>query len=335
MGRVDDLAAQFQAALESESIAAVRTMTDALARALPGLVADAERAAQHVIELKAAGKNAEAATFAATRARAIARQVEAEVRRLTAQLAPGLLNGQQAAVEVGLAAAEALTNAVLPEGVTLASVGVSWTRANLDAVRRLVGTTGPGSPLADLLDQVAPDAGRRVRETLTRGLLRGSNPRVVGRDLGREVALPAIRAETIARDQMNRAYRGASQAAYEANADVVKGFRRLATKSNRTCPMCLALDGKRQATQELMAVHVQDRCTVVPVLDIPGIDETPAETGAQWFASQPPDVQEHILGPGGYRKFKSGAPLSSFVDEHDDPTWGPTLRRRPNSEVAA
>lgn len=341
----ESLARAFQRDIEQGSIEAVRQMTEALARALPGLTQQATDAAARVAALRAAGRNAEAATYSAQRARAIAQQVEAEVRRLVHLITPAMLNGQQAAVRAGLAAAEQLTAASLPEGLTLdvlARFGRPWQPANLQAAQALVGATGPGSPLDRLMNQIAPDTGRRVRETLTSGLLAGKNPRVTARALRREVGLPAKRAETIARTETLRAYRAASTATYRANPDIVKGFKRLAAKNARTCPMCLALDGEQQDTDQLMAVHPNDRCAVVPVtasfrdLGIP-VDEVPRperESGAAWFGRQPAETQRAILGPGGLAVYQRGAGLKDFVRVYDDSTWGPTLRRATLAEVA-
>jgi SPP1 gp7 family putative phage head morphogenesis protein len=339
----EQLSRDFQAAVESLNDVALRRMASELAAILPGLVAEAERTAARVQELRAAGKPAEAAAYSAQRARAIAQQMEAEVRRIMAHLRPELLNGQQAAISAGLETAQRLTEASLPEGLTLrrlAALGAPWRPASIEAVQALIGGTS-GGPVGDLLDALGTDAGRRAREALVSGLAAGKNPRAVGRVLQREAVLSATRAQTISRTEILRAYRTANAVSYARNPDIVKGFRRLAAKSARTCPMCLALDGTFQETSTMLAVHPNDRCTVVPEvvsfrdLGIPVDDPVrERESGAQWFARQPTSTQAAILGPGGLAKYKGGAPLSAFTRVVDDPDWGPTLRRAPLSEVA-
>lgn len=335
-----DLARAFQADIEAGNTAALRRLTDALAHALPGLAALAEAAAERVALLRSEGKNAEAATFAAQRSRAIAQQVEVEVRRLVIQLRPDLMSGQLDAVHAGLVAAEHLTAATL--GVeSLADAGLTWARAPISAVTQLVGGLGHDSPLVRLLDQIAPDTGRRVREALVSGMLSGKNPRATARVLRQEIGLPAVRAETIARTETLRAFRGASLASYQANDDIVRGFKRVAAHSNRTCPACLALDGKEQKTDQLLAVHPNDRCAVVPVtrsfrelgIDAPEAPRSQPETGAQWLARQPQDVLVEILGKGGAAAYQSGVPLSRFAVVHNDPTWGPSVRTATLAEV--
>lgn len=340
----EQLSRDFQAAVESLNDAALRRMAGELAAILPGLVAEAERTAVRVAELRAAGKPAEAAAYSAARARAIAQQMETEVRRIMDHLRPELLNGQQAALNAGLEAAQRLTESALPEGLTLgrlASLGAPWRPASIDAVTALIGATSDG-PVGELLDALGPDAGRRVRQALVSGLASGKGPRATARVLQREAVLSATRAQTISRTETLRAYRSASLASYRSNSDIVKGFRRLAAKSARTCPMCLALDGEQQETDGLLAVHPNDRCTVVPVtvsfrdLGIP-VDEPvrERETGADWFARQSEAVQAQILGSGGLVKYKAGASLSDFTRVKQNKDWGPTLERVPNREVAA
>jgi hypothetical protein len=101
------------------------------------------------------------------------------------------------------------------------------------------------------------------------------------------------------------------------------------------CAACLALDGSIQKTSELMAVHVQDRCTVVPRVTIPGAVRPQRELGDAWLARQPEDVQRTVLGPGGLKRYQAGTPLSRFASVHEDPDWGPTVRVTPLKELAA
>lgn len=345
MSTPEQLAHQFQQAIEAGNTSALRRLTEALARSLPALVAQAETAAARVASLKAEGKDAEAATFAAMRSRAIALQVEAEVRRLVDQLRPELLNGQAQAVEAGLQAAERLTQAVLglPENIPLGAIGVQWNRAPLAAVQALQGAFGADGPLPGLLNQIAPDTARRVRETLTTGMLAGKGPRVMARTLRQEIGLSAVRAETIARDQVLKAYRAASVESYAQNSNVVKGFTRRCAKSVRSCIACLVADGQFYKVDETLEEHVQGRCALIPVtktfrelgIDIEEPPRTEPQSGADWFKTQPEDKQRQILGPGGLAAYQSGVALDRFVKRVDSVEWGPSLQVRPVKELVA
>jgi len=83
----------------------------------------------------------------------------------------------------------------------------------------------------------------------------------------------------------------------------IRGYRRVAAKSPRTCAACLALDGKFYAMDETMEEHPNGRCQLVPVTDAYSPEWT---SGRAWFEEQPEDVQRHILGPGRWKAWKEG-----------------------------
>lgn len=284
-------------------------------------------------------------TFRARRARAIAAQVEHEIARVLGTLTPELEAAVEQALAEGARAARELTRQALPEGLTLealAQIGRTWIDPNLDPVRRLIGATEAGSPLRGLLDAVSADAGRTVRDKLIAGLLAGKNPRAVGKAIAEAGALVEARATTIARTETLRAFRESSRASYQANRDIVRGFVRVAAHSERTCPMCLVLDGEEQDTDELLAVHPNDRCSVAPRtiswrdlgIDLP--DRRPTrESGRAWFERQTDAVKAQIVGKGGLAALNRGATLADFVRVRRDPQWGPTLERRSLAEIGA
>ena len=81
------------------------------------------------------------------------------------------------------------------------------------------------------------------------------------------------------------------------------GYRRIAAQSPRTCPACIALDGKFYRLEEEMEEHPNGRCQLVPVTR----DYDPTWTTArEWFEEQPEEVQRMIMGPGRLRAFQEG-----------------------------
>lgn len=72
---------------------------------------------------------------------------------------------------------------------------------------------------------------------------------------------------------------------------------------------------------------VVHNCTIVPV--IRGFAPTTWKSGSTWFGEQSADVQRKMLGPERYKLFKSGTPLTDFVQVTDHETWGPSLKLRP------
>lgn len=77
------------------------------------------------------------------------------------------------------------------------------------------------------------------------------------------------RTEMIARTELLRSSNLGSQAVYDANADIVKGWRFEATLDSRTCPICGPLDGKEYKlsdTRNMPPKHPNCRCSTTPVL---------------------------------------------------------------------
>lgn len=306
--------------------AALREVALGIYAALPGLVAEAQRAALDIERMRADGVEPGKWRVAAARqARQVAQQAADEVARLMRQLGPRLDPLQRQAIEMGLRNAATLVQLQLPPGTLL----VDWAVPTTASVVTAIGTVR-GEPFKRSLAGVAPETEGYVQRTLVAGLLAGRNPGVVGRDLATAVGFSAVKADAVARQTVMQAYRVASLESYRRNG--VEEFERLATNSPRTCAQCLAMDGTRQRTSELMAVHVRDRCTVVPV--VPGYNPSPRELGKDWFDRQPEEVKGRILGPGGLKLYNEGVPLRRFVEEKDDPDWGPVLGRRPLSRVA-
>lgn len=353
MARIDEEARRFVREVDAGVAPALRRLIEDLSAALPRLVAEAERLAASVgdAETTPLGR-----AFAARRAQLLAAQVEAELRAALARLGSGIEAQRQAAAETALSHTERLAQAALPEGLAQriqATGGPTWNRLPVEAVQHLAGAAGPGSPLGELLGALGADTGRRVRERLVTGLAAGKHPNAIARTLRDEAGLALSRAETIARTEVQRAYRAASLASYRANPGVVRAFRRVAGKDTRSCILCLALDGQEQPTGELLATHPRCRCAVVAVtraweeLGFPSEVQKLAdgaeasrpgqtqERGEAWFRRQGSETQRAMLGPGGFALYQQGARLRDFVAVQDSPDWGPTLRRKPLREVAA
>jgi SPP1 gp7 family putative phage head morphogenesis protein len=100
-----------------------------------------------------------------------------------------------------------------------------------------------------------------IRETLTRGLGEGWNPRVVADALTREVRdLQRTRAETLARTETINAHSEATLRNYErAGVDVVGHGEWEATPDTRTCPFCRRLSGADLTIAEMRSGAVQWR----------------------------------------------------------------------------
>ncbi len=264
--------------------------------------------------------------FEQERLETLQHQVEAEMARF-ARDAEALIT--QAERDAVTAAAQH------PQEVIRAAYGmqVEWNRLPADAVSDLVGFTRNGSPLRALLDQLGPEASRVVRDGLIQGLALGQNPRQVARTIRGEFGGSLSRALTIARTETLRSYREATIRGYQANSEIVAGWRWVAAKQDRTCAACLAMDGTIHPNSERLDDHPNGRCVAAPVLrGMEGL--TQWETGSQWLARQPEDVQRQVLGNAGYEAYRAGAvTLRDFVGQKHSEAWGSTRYVRSLSSV--
>ncbi|MDP9353335.1 MAG: phage head morphogenesis protein, partial [Chloroflexota bacterium] len=238
MSNIYQVALDYRRRLLAHDADAAITLVQAYRQAQKRLDDQIEALARQIAAQQAAGETVtRGRLLRMERYRALERQILDEVRRLTA-MAEGVISGGQAlAVDLGAEAA-------LQTALSSAGVGVVWNRLPTGAFEQLVGALSDGSPLRDLLDELPEATARNVRDRLLQGLALGYNPRKIAA-LGRnELGLTEQRLLTISRTEIARAYRAATLETYRANSHLIEGWRWVAAKSFRTCPACLAMDGK-------------------------------------------------------------------------------------------
>jgi SPP1 gp7 family putative phage head morphogenesis protein len=131
----------------------------------------------------------------------------------------------------------------------------------------------------------------------------------------------------LVRTSINQVANSASQQVYEANQDITKKYRYVATLDSRTSSICAALDGREfeYGKGPMPPQHFNCRSTTVPIIDP---DILPPSTIAkrasadgpvpvnmnygQWLAEQSNKVKAEVLGPSKVPYFnrlvkKSGA----------------------------
>ncbi len=126
---------------------------------------------------------------------------------------------------------------------------------------------------------------------------------------------------TLVRTSINQVANAASQQVYEANQDITKRYKYVATLDSRTSPICRALDGKEfvYGKGPMPPQHFNCRSTTVPVIDYEELGFTPPPPGrrasmdgqvpadqtyGQWLAKQPKTVQADVLGKEKVRYFE-------------------------------
>jgi len=160
-----------------------------------------------------------------------------------------------------------------------------------------------GETIDDMIRRVR---GRYVR----RGVYEGGVMQISTRD-----------AASLVRTATSHVVGGAHFRCFEANKDILDGYRYDATLDSRTTPICMALDGQEFEFDDPNAKrppqHWGCRSRIVPVVsgvDDSGYGQRATETGPvkaginyeQWLKQQSKTKQVEILGKGRAELFRSG-----------------------------
>lgn len=298
-----------------------------VARAIDGMARPGSPAAVAMSQLAAAAIEAQRAgrVLAATapEVRAVVALIEdalARHRVLLDTVADDLMRS-------GATAGATIARQMAFPGVSAAAlrgIGVTWNTPNLDAVLRTLDyQRGPawGRLLGTYQDDVLRAANARIVATI----LHGRNPRAAVASLTRIVpGLARNRAESIARTVQLQSYRYSTSINYVANANILEPYAvRVAALDDRVCPGCVALHGTRVPIDRPINEHWRGRCTTVPV--VRG-QQFSIRTGEDWFAAQPAETQQRMLGGARYRAWSAGAvQLREFAQTTQDDVFGEML----------
>ena len=197
-----------------------------------------------------------------------------------------------------------------------------------DAIETLLGFLQPDGPLYQRLTQLAPITAGRIGDALLEGVALGYNPTKVASYVNNALGMGLTDAMRMARTANLYAYREASRATYVANPDIVEGWIWYA-ELDGACPSCVAMHGSFHTNDETLNDHHNGRCAAIP--KVIGRDTPVTQSGEDWLKEQPESTQRQVLGPGKYDAWRSGTPLDSFTDVHDDPVYGPMRVEAPLS----
>jgi SPP1 gp7 family putative phage head morphogenesis protein len=218
---------------------------------------------------------------------------------------------------------------------------------SLTAAKGATITLPNGEVLEKAFRGVAVDQAERFSQVVRNGLLTGeTTPSIAKRLIGnlqfgeeaktvRQLVAAGGQATAVADNQVmalvrtsiNQVANSASQQVYEANQDITKKYRYVATLDSRTSSICAALDGREfeYGRGPMPPQHFNCRSTTVPIIDP---DILPPSTIAkrasadgpvpvnmnygQWLAEQSNKVKAEVLGPSKVPYFnrlvkKSGA----------------------------
>jgi SPP1 gp7 family putative phage head morphogenesis protein len=204
---------------------------------------------------------------------------------------------------------------------------------SLTAAKGATITLPNGEVLTKAFRGIAVDQAEQFSQVVRNGLLTGeTTPSIAKRLIGnlqfgeeaktvRQLVAAGGQATAVADNQVmalvrtsiNQVANTASQQVYEANQDITKKYRYVATLDSRTSSICAALDGREfeYGKGPMPPQHFNCRSTTVPIID-PDIlppstiakrasadGPVPINTSyGQWLKDQPLKTQQDVLGPG-------------------------------------
>lgn len=203
---------------------------------------------------------------------------------------------------------------------------------NLTAAKGATITLPNGQVVQKAFRGIATDQAERFSQVVRNGLLTGEPTRDIAKRLignlqlgdtgsvrqlaqkgGELTQATDNQVMTLVRTSVNQVANAASQQVYEANQDITKKYRYVATLDARTSSICRALDGREfeYGKGPTPPQHFNCRSTTVPVIDYKalGFDPpppgkrasmdgpVPADTSyGQWLAKQDAATKAEVLG---------------------------------------
>jgi SPP1 gp7 family putative phage head morphogenesis protein len=235
------------------------------------------------------------------------------------------------------------TTITLPNGKVLEKSfrGLAESQADLFAK-----TVRNGLLIGESTDKIAKDL---------KGTLRFGQPgsaRQIAQAGGKVTAMANRQVMAMVRTSINQVANASSQQVYEANQDVTKRYRYVATLDSRTSPICQALDGQEfdYGKGPVPPQHFNCRSTTVPLIDYKGLGIPPPKPGkrrssdglvpanqtyGQWLSNQSKAVKADVLGPEKVpyfnrlsRKYGPSKAIRKFVSEDGSELTLDQLKRR-------
>lgn len=317
-----DLSQSFRDDLLANEQAAMRRLVDSYRVAWNTLLPKITKLLDEIAKLEATGQEVTPAlVMQLDRYQQLEAQILKERERLDKILYNQVEKSIAMAVPMGADAGAAMLQQIAQNG------GIEISLATLDkrTVEAITANLLENSPLTALLQKAAGDGAKRLRDTLIEGVTLGYNARKIGSQMREALGGNLNRALTIARTETLRAYREGTHQTYQANQHLITGWYWTASLSRRTCGACIALHGQFFPSSERQYSHVRCRCTSVPA--VKGAPPPFDETGEQWFANQPDDVQSSIIrNRSTMDALRSGElRLRDVVGKQESPTWGPSF----------
>lgn len=259
-------------------------------------------------------------------------QVKIQIERFGMRAASVTSREQRAAIELAISQAQETIGLVSGQGSVAGGQQIG-SLLSPRVVENAVGMMGDGSPLIEYYrTKLAPAVAEAIRSEVTRAAATGTDFRTIAKRLRAAGDITRRRALATARTEVNRVRRETTRQFFEDNSDVIEAWEWVSSKSARTCPACLALDGRIFKLTQPFPQHVNCRCTLIAV--ITGVTRPRRTIGSEWLAEQPYDVQEQVLGKDAAAAYAAGdIELNDMVGWRNSKEFGRSIYTKPLASV--
>jgi hypothetical protein len=342
MSRIDAVLARFRQRIFDREAATIQRLTDSWLAVERALEPQMTALAYEIEQLRAGGQViTQGKLVRLERYQQLLAQAEAQVAKYSGYAAGEIGAGQRAYWNDGFEYMDESMRLLLttPQGIAL-----PFNRVPTEAVETMIGLSGDGTPLGELLRRDYPETALRATDALLQGVAQGWNPRKTARALADAFAGNFQRALVVARTEQLRAFREVTAQTFARNADVLDGWYWSSALSATTCPICWGLHGSLHPVSEKLQDHVCGRCVAVPLtktwdeigkaldIDLSGTPETRVRVtdGDTLLRRKGAAFQRQVFAgqPGRFELWRDGMNLREMVGWTDDPDWGksPVLR---------
>lgn len=233
-------------------------------------------------------------------------KVERELRRLLQVMGEDITPTVRDMAGLGVTTTERLTAAQIPHGAR-AAVMAEWAAPYEGAITALVQRSVQA--ITQDWDYLPVQVRRNIQGALIRSMSAGEHPTVAARrmvtSMGQAFDFGGARALTVARTEMLDAYRQADKTTRKENASIIRGWVWATALDKRTCPACLAMNG-REFPNDVAGPegHQNCRCTSIPLtrsfkslgLNVPE-PPSPVLDAQAWYRNLDTASQKAIMGP--------------------------------------
>lgn len=194
----------------------------------------------------------------------------------------------------------------------------------------MAGFAQADAPLGKLFAGIGEGAREQLTASLMEGLAKGMPNKKIAELMVSNFNIPFVRANLIARTEVNRAHRASSLETYQNHK--IRRFKRMASKQ-RACMACLMLDGQIYTSEHELDDHPNGACVMVPWVD--GADEPTWDYGKDYFMGLSEEEQRKRMGNAYYEAWQRGDyQLDDLARIQKNRVWGGSPQVVPLKELS-